>query len=59
MRVQCVHPSSSRKTVIFTMANRRIDARPAADNVFVHAEDCVIPEEQRTLVQRLLREKIS
>ena len=25
----------------------------------VHAEDCVIPEEQRTLVKRLLREKIS
>jgi insertion element IS1 protein InsB len=25
----------------------------------VHAEHCVIPEEQRTLVQRLLREKIS
>ena len=24
----------------------------------VHAEDCVIPEEQRTLVKRLLREKI-
>jgi insertion element IS1 protein InsB len=25
----------------------------------VHAEDCVIPEEQRTLVKRLLQEKIS
>ena len=44
---------------IFILGNRTINARRVVANVVLQADNRVIGEDQRTLVERLLREKIS